>query len=364
MADDTTVLLGGTGQEAGNIYQGEQRNAEGIAGTDKACSLIGAVDIHAAGHGLGLVGDNTNGAAIEAGKAGNHIGGIHAHVVHVLAAIGDGLDDIVHIIRLVGIIRDDGIQLIGNAVGIVTIEDGGSGITEVGGQVAQQTTDLVDAIGIIGGHEVRNAADAVVGHSAAQLFSIDLLAGNGFDNIGAGNEHLAGLIHLEDEIGESGGINGAAGAGAHDGGDLRNNAGGSSIAEEDLAIAFQTVQTFLDAGTAGIIHADYGSADLAGILKDFADLIGLNFAHGAADNGEILGISVDDAAVYLAVAANNTITGEVLLFLAKVVAAMDNEGIDLNKGVGIEQGLETLTSGHFALLMLLFDTRLAATESD
>ena len=58
------------------------------------------------------------------------------------------------------------------------------------------------------------------------------------------------------------------------------------------------------------------------------------------------------------------ITGEVLLFLAKVVAAMDNEGIDLNKGVGIEQGLETLTSGHFALLMLLFDTRLAATESD
>ena len=66
----------------------------------------------------------------------------------------------------------------------------------------------------------------------------------------------------------------------------------------------------------------------------------------------------------LAVAANNTITGEVLLFLAKVVAAMDNEGIDLNKGVGIEQGLETLTSGHFALLMLLFDTRLAATESD
>ena len=77
---DTTVLLGGTGQEAGNIYQGEQRNAEGIAGTDKACSLIGAVDIHAAGHGLGLVGDNTNGAAIEAGKTGNHIGGIHAPV--------------------------------------------------------------------------------------------------------------------------------------------------------------------------------------------------------------------------------------------------------------------------------------------
>ena len=139
---------------------------------------------------------------------------------------------------------------------------------------------------------------------------------------------------------------------------------GSGIAEEDLAVAFQTVQTFLDAGTAGIIHADYVSDDLAGILKDLADLIGLNFAHGAADNGKILGISVDDAAVYLAVAANNTITGEVLLFLAKVVAAMDNEGINLNKGVGIEQGLETLTSGQFALLMLLFDTRLAATESD
>ena len=364
VTDDTAVLLSGTGQEAGNIHQRKQRNTECIAGADKAGSLIGAVDIHAAGHGLGLVGNNTNGAAVEAGEAGNHIGGIHSHVVHVLAAIGDGLDDFVHIIRFIGVIGNDGIQLIGNTIGIITIEDGGSGIEIIGGQIAEQTTDLIDAVGVIGSHEVRHAADAVVGHSAAQFFGIDLFAGNGFDYIGAGDEHLTGLIDLEDEIGEGGGVNSTAGAGAHDGSDLRNNTGSSGIAEEDLAVTFQTVQTFLNTGTAGIVHAYYRRADLTGVFKDLADLIGLHFTHGTTNNGEILSIGVDDTAVYLTVAANNTIPGEVLFFLAKVVAAVDNEGIDLNEGVGIKQGLQALASGHFALLVLLVDTRLAATESD
>ena len=76
------------------------------------------------------------------------------------------------------------------------------------------------------------------------------------------------------------------------------------------------------------------------------------------------GFSDEDAAVYLTVAAYNAIPGEVLLFLAKVVAAVDDEGVDLNEGVGVEEGLEALASGHFALLVLLVDTRLAATESD
>ena len=157
---------------------------------------------------------------------------------------------------------------------------------------------------------------------------------------------------------------GAAGAGAHDGGDLRNNTGSGGIAEEDLAVAFQTVQTLLDTGAAGVVHADHGRADLAGVFEDLADLIGLNLTHGAADDGEILGVSVDDAAIYLAVAANNTITGEVLFFLTKIGAAVDNEGVDLNEGVGIKQGLQALASGHFALLVLLVDPCLAATESD
>ena len=77
-----------------------------------------------------------------------------------------------------------------------------------------------------------------------------------------------------------------------------------------------------------------------------------------------MSVSVNDSAVYLTVAADYAVAGEVLLFLPEIIAAVDDEGVDLNKGVGIEQGLEALTSGHFTLLVLLFDTRLAATESD
>ena len=112
--------------------------------------------------------------------------------------------------------------------------------------------------------EVRDAADLVVRGGAAQLFLGDLFVGDGLDDVGAGDEHVAGLVDHEDEVGDGGRVDGAAGAGAHDGGDLRDDAAGERVAQEDVGVAGERDDAFLNARAAGIVEADDGRADAHG----------------------------------------------------------------------------------------------------
>ncbi len=61
----------------------------------------------------------------------------------------------------------------------------------------------------------------------------------------------------------AGRIDGAARAGAHDGRDLRHDAGGEHVAQEDVGIAGERADAFLNARAAGVIEADDGRADAA-----------------------------------------------------------------------------------------------------
>ena len=54
----------------------------------------------------------------------------------------------------------------------------------------------------------------------------------------------------------AGRVDGAAGAGAHDGGDLGHDAGGQRVAQEDVGVAAEADDAFLDAGAAGVVQAD------------------------------------------------------------------------------------------------------------
>lgn len=48
VADDAAVLLVGAGQEAGHVDDGEQRQAERVAGADEPRGLVGGVDVETA----------------------------------------------------------------------------------------------------------------------------------------------------------------------------------------------------------------------------------------------------------------------------------------------------------------------------
>ena len=136
-----------------------------------------------------------------------------------------------------------------------------------------------------------------MGHRAAQLLLGDFFVRDGLDDVGAGDEHVGRLRGHEDEIGDGRRIDGAAGAGSHDGADLRDHAAGERVAQKNIGIARERRHAFLNARAAGIVQADDRRAHAHGQVHDFADFRGVGFGERAAEHGEILREDVDQAAV-------------------------------------------------------------------
>ncbi len=82
---------------------------------------------------------------------------------------------------------------------------------------------------------------------AAQVFEGDFLVRDGFDHVGPGHEHVRGAAHHEDEVGQRGGVDRAARAGSHDGGNLRDDARSQRVLKEDVRVAREGDDALLDA---------------------------------------------------------------------------------------------------------------------
>src|SRR5262249_12317918 len=76
MLDEAAVLLCSTWKEAGHVYEGEDWDLEAVTEADKARSLAGGSGVEHARQHHRLVGDNADGAARHARKAGNDVLGI------------------------------------------------------------------------------------------------------------------------------------------------------------------------------------------------------------------------------------------------------------------------------------------------
>ena len=128
---------------------------------------------------------------------------------------------------------------------------------------------------------------------AAELLGGHGLVGDGLHHVRAGDEHVGGVAHHEDEVGHRRRIDVAAGARAHDHRDLRDDAGGEHVALEDLGIAAERRHAFLDARAAGIVEADDRRAVAQRHVLDLGDLLGMRLRQRAAEDGEILGEDED-----------------------------------------------------------------------
>ena len=157
-----------------------------------------------------------------------------------------------------------------------------------------------------------------VGLRAAELLHGDVLAGDGLDDVGSGDEHLAGLVDHDDEVGQRGGVDVPAGRGAHDQRDLRDDAGGQDVVAEDPAVEAQRDHTLLDAGAGAVVDADQRAAGLDGQLLDLDDLLAVHLAEAAAEHGGVLAEDADVAAVDGAVAGDHPVAGGPVLVQAEV----------------------------------------------
>jgi hypothetical protein len=224
--------------------------------------------------------------------------------------------------------------------------------------------DLVDGVRVVFAGKLGHTAFFVVGHGAAQVFEVDLFAGDRLDHLGTGDEHVAGVFDHENKIGHGRRIDRAAGRGAHDGRNLGNHAGGHRVAVKDLAVAGQGIHAFLDAGAARIVEADEGHPGFEGHVHDLADLLGLHLTEAARPGGKILGKGEHRPAVHQAVSGNHTVGGNLDLRHAEIDAAVLNEHVDLPKGSLVEQLAHPFAGGQLAFFLVLGDQLFSAHLKD
>ena len=118
--------------------------------------------------------------------------------------VDDVLDDGRHVVRLVGAVGDDRIQF---AVFIGDLELDFALVNKLFGQVvvwqeADERAGVIQRVVFVAGEVVRHARDLVVGEGPAEFLHAHVLPGDGLDHIGAGHEHLGGLVDHDDEVGE------------------------------------------------------------------------------------------------------------------------------------------------------------------
>ena len=352
MGDDAAVFLLRAAEEAGHIDKRDQRNVEGVAEADETRRLAGGVDVQDAGQHLRLVGDDSDALAAHVGESHQDVAGEVGMYFKELAVIYDALDDSVHVVGLVGAVGNDFVQRIVGPAGRILGRTLRGGLQVVLGQEGEQLLDHGDAFPFVIGGEMGNAAPGSVDGGSAQVFLGDGLAGDLLDDAGARQEHVGRVFHHQGEVGQGGGVNGSAGAGTEHAADLGDDAGGQDVALEDLAIARQGVDPFLDPGASAVVEADDRSPVAQGHVHHLADLFGHGLAEGSAVDGEILGKDVHEAAADGTLTRHYAVSVEMLPLHAEVGAAVPDKHVILLETPFVQQQREALACRHLTFPVL------------
>ena len=107
----------------------------------------------------------------------------------------------------------------------------------------------------------------------AEFFLRDDFVGYGLHDFGAGDEHVARVLHHEDEVGHGGAVNRAPCARAHDEAELRHDARGEDVALKYFGISAKRRDAFLNARAAAVVEADNRRTDFHGAVHDLADFL-------------------------------------------------------------------------------------------
>ena len=247
VVDNGVILLTRTGEEARHVDERHDGDVESVAEAHEAGCLARCVAVEHAGIDAGLVGHDAHALAVEAGKAYDDVAGEVALHFEELSVVDDGSDDLVHVVGHVGVVGDDFVQRVFLAVDGVGAFLARGTLHVVLGDVFEQAADEGSKLFFRLGREVANATLGGVDASAAEFFLRDVLASHGLHHFRAREEHVAHAFEHDDEVGEGGRVDSAAGARTADARDLGHDAAGLNVALEDVAEAGQGVDALLDA---------------------------------------------------------------------------------------------------------------------
>src|SRR5258708_7858383 len=202
----------------------------------------------------------------------------------------------------------------------------------------------------------------VVDLGAAQLLEANLLAGGDLDHVGAGDEHVADFLDHQDEVGHGRAVDRASRARPHDQGELGDDAAVVDVASEDVGVAGQADDAFLDPGPARVVDAQAGATDLGRPVHDLDDLLGEDLAEAAAEGGGVMREDRHLASVDVAVAGDHAVARDALVGHIEVLVAMEGEGVEFDEGAGVEQLVDPLARRELALVVLLLERANVALD--
>ncbi len=281
-----------------------------------------------------------------------------------LAAIDDTGDDLVHLVRLVRVLGDDRVQFSIHPVRIVGARRGRRIVLIVLRKVGEQAPDEVEGVGIVLGDEMCHPAPGGVDLGPAQFVERHVLGGDGLDDLGPGDEHVARPANHHREVGDRGRIDGAAGARPHDRRDLRDDPAGQGVPEEDLGVPAEAHHAFLDPRPPGIVEPDHRGAVSQREIQDLADLLRVSLPQRAAEDREVLREDIHQPRVDRPVAGHHAIRRSVDFVHAERGGPMGDEPIEFDERPGVEQVGDSLAGGQFPSGVLAGDARGTAPLLD
>ena len=364
MTDDAAPFLAGAGQESWNVFEGHQGHVERVAEPNEACGFVRCIDVEATREDLRLVGDHADGSTAKVAKAAHDVLGPVCLNFHEAAVVEDLTDHVDHVVGLVWFVGKDGLKGFTDPIDGVVCALFRWPLHVVEWEHVHEVPSKVDGAGVIFGGEMRDAGLRAVGHCATEVFEGHDFVGDRFDDLWAGDEHVRRLIDHDDEIRDGRAVHGTASTGAHDHRDLWDDAAGTDVAEENLRIGPQRGHAFLNAGAAGIVHADDRSAGLESHVQNLADFQAVHLTEASTVDREILRKGVHLTAVDGAVAGDHAVAGNDVPVHAKVSAAVFHQSVHLLETAFVEQHFQALTRGHLSTGMLGLDAGLTAAHLD
>ena len=348
------------GRKPGHVDERDERDVEGVARPHEARGLHRRVDVEHARERAWLVADDADRVPAEPReRAHDVLGPVRVHLEE-LAVVDDALDDALHVVRLVRAVRDDRVERtrssrstgsegarVRRRVEVVLREEG------------QEVARLLEARLLVRCREVRDTRLRRVRRRAAELLEAHVLAGDRLHDVGAGDEHVRGLLDHEHEVGDRGRVDGAARARPHHERDLRNDAGRLHVAPEDLRVAGERDDALLDPRTARVVDPDDRAAVLHGQVHDLADLLREHLRERPAEHGEVLREDEHLAAEDRPVAGDDGVAPRAVLAHLELDLAVADEAVELDERARIEELLEPLAREELAALALPRDVLLA-----
>jgi len=279
-----------------------------------------------------------------------------------ITIVGDRVNHVFNVVREHGIGGDDRIERRIRSRDRVRSRAARGIVQIVEWQKTHQFADHGQAFGVVSRDEMSYAAGRIVRHGSAQILFGNILVRNRLDHVRAGDKHVRSVPRHENKIGDGRRIHGAPRARAHDGADLRDHSARQRVAQKNIGITRERPHAFLNAGSPGIIQADYGRAVAHRQVHDLADFECIRLRERSTEYGEILREHVNQSPIHASKTRDKAVARRPLLLHPKIIATMGNEFIELLKRAFVEQQFDALARRELAGFVLAFAAIRAATR--